>query len=149
MVRAWSSWRHTWLDGYPQRTRRTVALVSLLAYPLSFVIPKPFGLAVLLAAAFGAISLLVFLLGQRTLSRDLDERQRLIRSRAWAICYWIMSLLVLTGVVLVESVFLVTDRLPTFDVRTVQAVANSAVMFVFTLPLATLAWIEPDPPGEG
>jgi cellobiose-specific phosphotransferase system component IIC len=145
----------------PQRTRRVVAVASLLGLPASYAwyalwsgstVPKavwgPFGFALLLVSALGAFFLYAFAGDRATRSNKLDERQRQLRDRAWTASYAILSVFVAAAVVAASVVVLVFDRTITLDGRVMSAVATCFGILVPVLPAAALAWLEPDPPAE-
>ena len=148
MARNLAALRRSWIDGFPQRTRRVVAVASVLGVPLGFLLPKALAFVLLVTSVVGALALLAFLVSQRTMAPNLDERQLWLRARAWAICYTILNVLILAAVLVVDTIVLVTDRLPTLEGDTARLVLTRVPIFLLVLPLAVLAWLEPDAPGD-
>lgn len=143
--------------GMPQRTRRAIAVATLLGLPGSYAwyaawssttVPKavwgPFDFVLLLVSAVGAFILYAW--GGR--SRKPDERERQLRDRAWVLAYAILSIGVVAAFVVASIIVLGLDRTIVIDGRVMSGAATIFGVLVPVLPYATLAWLEPNAPAE-
>ena len=78
----------------------------------------------------------------------LDERQRVLRDRAWVFCYEILSVVIVMVVAVLAVVVLIMGRAVTLDGAVVSGLAICIGVLIPLLPVAALAWVEPDPPAE-
>ena len=78
----------------------------------------------------------------------LDERQRQLRDQAWILSYQVLSAVVVVGVATIALLVLAFDRTVVVDATLASAGALSIGVLIPVLPVAALAWIEPDEPEE-
>ena len=141
--------------GMRQRTRRVIALGTMLGLPGSYAwyafwsgttLPKavwgPFSFVLILVSAIGAI----FLYGWAGRSQRLDERERKLRDQAWVLSYVVLAIGVVVAFVVASIVVLGLDRTIVIDARLMSGAAVIFGVLVPVLPAAALAWLEPDPP---
>ena len=161
LARNFTRWRETWIDRLPQRTRRVIAAVSLLGLPGMFVwsafwlrtsVPGivwgPFSFALITATVIGAFLLYWFVRDRADYGGNLDERQRQLRDRAWVLSYEVLAGAVIAAVVVVAIVVLGLGRVVTLDAAVVSGIAICAGVLLPLLPVAALAWVEPNPPAD-
>lgn len=148
------------VDRLSQRARRVIAVATLVGLPCMYVwsafwlttsVPNliwgPISFILIGLTAVGALVLYRFAQGRGDLSgRGLDERQQQLRDRAWVLSYGILSTVVVSIVAIVAVLVLGLDRQLTLDGATVSAVALSVGVLIPILPVAALAWLEPDAP---
>lgn len=155
--RHWESW----IGGLPRRVRRVIALISLVGLPgmyawsafwLTTSVPKiiwgPISFLLIGATAGGSLILYTFVRDRANTRADLDERQRQLRDRAMVLCYQVLSAVVVLAVAGVAIPVLLLGHAVTLDGTVVGAFALSAGVLIPLLPVAALAWIEPDAPPE-
>lgn len=155
--RHWESW----IGGLPRRVRRVIALISLVGLPgmyawsafwLTTSVPKliwgPISFLLIGATAGGSLILYTFVRDRANTRADLDERQRQLRDRAMVLCYQVLSAVVVLAVAGMAIPVLLLGHVVTLDGTVVGAVALSAGVLIPLLPVAALAWIEPDAPPE-
>ena len=164
------------IDHLSQRARRLIVVVAYLSLPEAAILFCLHGGAPRQPPASPhswslSISLLeVLVLAQVGLAGEvlergwraaigaggLDERQRQLRDRAAYLSYRIvgvaalMPVLILFGAVVVSPAF-DSSGLVTLDLTSLFALAVCvSVMWIClnVLPIATVAWLEPDPPAE-
>lgn len=156
-ARRWDSW----IDRLPRRVRRVIAVISLTGLPgmyawsafwLTTSVPKiiwgPVTFLLIGATLAGSLILYRFVRDRADTRANLDERQRQLRDRAMVLCYQVLSTLLILAVVGVGIPTLFLGRVVTLDATVVGAIALSATVLIPLLPVAALAWIEPDPPPE-
>lgn len=150
------------IDRLPQRFRRVIAVTTLLGLPGMYVwsafwlttsVPNlvwgPVSFLLIGATIAGSFVLYRFVRDRANLpGAGLDERQRQLRDQAWVLCYQILSAVVVIGVAIVAILVLGFGRVVTLDATIVGAAALSVGVLIPILPIAALAWIEPDPPAE-
>ncbi len=151
-----SQWR---VDRLSQRSRRIVAVATLLALPAMFAWssfwlttsvsnlfwgPITFGL--LGVTLFGALVLYRYVRNRADLpGTGLDERERQLRDRAWILSYKVLgTVVVILGAAVVIPV-LGFGRPVTVDAQLATAIALCLGVLLPLLPAAALAWLEPDP----
>jgi hypothetical protein len=78
----------------------------------------------------------------------LDERQRQLRDRAWILSYQVLAVVVVAAVGVVAVAVLGMGREVRLDAALVSAVAITLGVLLPILPIAALAWLEPDAPAE-
>ncbi len=155
--RQWESW----IGGLPRRVRRVIALISLVGLPgmyawsafwLTTSAPKiiwgPISFLLIGATAGGSLILYWFVRDRANTRADLDERQRQLRDRAMVLCYQVLSTVVVLAVAGVAIPVLLLGHVVTLDGTVVGALALSVAVLIPLLPVAALAWIEPDAPSE-
>lgn len=155
--RHWESW----IGGLPRRVRRVIALISLVGLPgmyawsafwLTTSVPKiiwgPISFLLIGATAGGSLILYTFVRDRANTRADLDERQRQLRDRAMVLCYQVLSAVVVLAVAGVAIPVLLLGHAVTLDGTVVGAFALTAGVLIPLLPVAALAWIEPDAPPE-
>lgn len=140
-----------------QRTRRVLAVLMFIGLPASYgwkdvstslsaprwiEVPVWFGLAGLTFVCWFALA--AFARDRWTMSRNLDERQRQLRDRAVVISYAVLLVLVTVAIMVVAFVVVFLDHDLTLNRAVVQPVSGCLLLLAL-LPLAVLAWIEPDP----
>lgn len=155
-----ASWRRS-IDHLSQRTRRAIGVASLLGLPAMYVwsglwlktdVPSilwgPISFALILVTVAGALVLYAFVRDRANRGARLDERQRMLRDRAWVLCYEVLSVVVVLGVAFAAVVVLGLGRDITLDGTVVGAMALCVGVLIPLLPVAALAWVEPDALGE-
>jgi hypothetical protein len=159
------------IDHLSRRTRRLIVVLAYLSLPEAIVVfclhgGVPGGFS---PHSFGASSLEVLVLAQAGLAgavlnrgwtaeigtRGLDERQRQLRDRAAYLSYRIVCAAVAIPLFVLWSATLVSPFDPwgpvTLDPTSLIALAVCVSVLCIclnVLPIATVAWLEPDPPSE-
>ena len=150
------------LDRLSQRTRRIVAVATLTGLPamyawssfwlgtsVSNVIWGPVSFVLIGLTAVGAIVLYRFVRDRADLgARTLDERQRQLRDRAWALSYGVLATAVVIAVAIAALLVLGLGREVTLDPNLMTALAICIGTLIPVLPVAVLAWLEPDLPED-
>lgn len=144
-----------------QRSRRIIAATSLAGLPAMYawsafwmhtaapgLLWGPVSFLLILLTIGGAFFLYWFVRDRANRGAHLDERQRQMRDRAWVLCYEVLSAVVVGAVVVVGVIVLGLGRVVTLDATVVSAIAICAGVLIPLLPVAALAWIEPDAPAE-
>jgi len=151
------------IDQLSQRTRRVIAVATLVGLPSMYlwssfwlgtsvpnVIWGPISFVLVGLTAAGALILYRFVRDRADLgAADLDERQRQLRDRAWVLSYGLLSTVVVLTIGVLAVLVLGLDREVTLDPALVGPIAICVGVLIPVLPVAALAWIEPDLPGEG
>ncbi len=154
--------RSTRIDRLSQRTRRIVAVATLTGLPAMFIwssywlgtsIPNviwgPVSFLLIGLTAIGALVLYRFVRDRADLgSTALDERQRQLRDRAWVLSYGILSTVVVALVGVLAVLVLGMERVVTLDPNLMSAVALCTGTLIPLVPVAALAWLEPDLPED-
>lgn len=153
--------RRNWIDGLPQRTRRVIAVASLAGLPAMYgwsafwlttrvpgIVWGPISFLLILVTVVGAFVLYGFVRDRANYGANLDERQRQLRDRAWVMCYEILSAVVIAAVLVVGVTVLGFGRNVVLDATLVTGIVLCAGVLVPLLPVAALAWLEPDAPAE-
>ena len=142
-----------------QRSRRVIAVLTLLGMPAAFawstywlstsvsnVLWGPVTFVLFGATIWGAFVLYAYVRRRADLpARDLDERQLHLRDQAWILAYQVLSTVVILGVAWAGLAVWVLDRPITIDAGTANALVLSIAVLLPVLPVAALAWIEADP----
>ena len=153
---------HGRFDRLPQRTRRFVAVVTLLGLPGMFawstfwmgtavpnVLWGPISFVLIGATIVGSFILYRYIRGRADLpGKGLDERERQLRDRAWILSYQVLSAVVIGVVIVLGIEVFLFDRPITVDPVLANALVLSVAVLLPVLPAAALAWIEPDAPAE-
>jgi hypothetical protein len=147
------------LDRLSQRTRRLVVLATLTGLPAMYawssfwlgtsvpnVIWGPISFVLIGLTAVGAIILYRYVRDRANLgAQTLDERQRLLRDRAWVLSYGALSTAIAVAVGVLAVFVLVLGREVTLDGNLMSALALCVGVLIPLVPVAALAWLEPDP----
>ena len=158
-------WIETRLDRLahlPQRTRRVVAVVTLLGMPAAFawssfwlttkvsnLLWGPITFVLFGATIWGAIVLYAYVRRRADLpGPGLDERQRSLRDQAWILSYQVLSTVVIFGIAYAALQVWLFGHPVTIDADLANALVLSNAVLLPVLPAAALAWIEPDPIAE-
>lgn len=151
----------TRIEGLSQRNRRLIAIVSLVGLPGMFAwsgfwlrtaapgyLWGPVSFALILATAIGSLVLYTYVRDRANRGAHLDERQRQLRDQAWVLCYEVLSAVVVLVVVGLAVLVLGLGRVVTLDGAFVSGVAICTGVLIPVLPVAAMAWVEPDAPAE-
>ena len=145
-----------------QRTRRILAIATLLGLPAMFVwssywmttqvsnlVWGPISFVLIGLTVVGSLILYSFVRNRADLpGAHLDERQRQMRDRAWILSYQVLSFVVISSIVTVGiSVFLLEKPI-VLDAGLVNVLVLCVGVLLPVLPVAALAWIEPDPAAD-
>ncbi len=158
-------WIETRLDRISrlsQRSRRIIAVATLLGMPAAFawstywlttgvtnLLWGPITFVLFGATIWGAVMLYAFVRRRADLpAPDLDERQRHLRDQAWILSYQVLSTVVILGVAWAGLAVWLFDKPVTIDAGLANALVLSIAVLLPVLPTAALAWIEPDPIAE-
>jgi len=150
------------IDRMSQRTRRMVAVATLLGLPgmyawssfwMSTSVPNilwgPFSFVLIGITLVGAFVLYRFIRDRADMpGASLDERERQLRDRAWILSYQVLACVVVFFVAAVAIAVLGFGRTVTLDASIASAAAISIGVLLPLLPAAALAWIEPDAPAD-
>ena len=148
------------IDHLSQRTRRALAVVTLIGLPAMFawssfwlttsvpsIVWGPVSFVLIGATVIGALVLYRFVRNRADLPGDgLDERQRQLRDRAWVMSYQVLSTVVVACLAIVGIMVLGLGRELTIDAPLANAIVLSVATLIPVLPVAALAWVEPDAP---
>jgi len=148
------------IEHLSQRTRRVVAVATLLGLPVMFVwssfwttttVPTilwgPITFVLIGISIVGSFILYRYIHGRADLGdAQLDERERHLRDRAWILSYQVLSGVVIAVVVVAGVTVLGFGKPLLIDASLVNAVVLSVAILLPILPAAALAWIEPDAP---
>ena len=162
MVHSSAGSRESRIDRLSRRSRRFLAAGTLVGLPAMYAWSSYWQATSVPTLAWGWVSfLLIGMTGIGSLvlyryvrdraewsSRGLDERQQQLRDRALVLSYGILSTTVVLAIGVVAVLVLGMGRQVSLDGTLVSAVAISIGVLIPVLPVAALAWIEPDPPGE-
>lgn len=146
------------MERMSQRTRRIVGVASLLGLPamygwssfwLSTSVPSlvwgPVSFLLIGMTVIGAVVLYAFVHDRADLNAGgLDERQLELRDRAYVASYGILSVVVVAILATLAVPVLGFGRQIVLDATSVTAAAISIGTLVPLLPVAALAWVEPD-----
>lgn len=146
------------IEGLSRRTRRFLAVGALIGLPAMYawssfwqttsvptVVWGPVSFLLIGLTAIGSLVLYAFVRDRAEFpGRSLDERQQQLRDRAWVLSYGVLSTVVVLGVGVVAVLVLGMGRASLLDGNLVAAVAISIGVLIPVLPVAALAWIEPD-----
>ena len=145
-----------------QRTRRVVAIAALGGLPAMYAWSSFWMGTTVPTIAWGPVTFLLIgatVVGSFVLygytrnradipGRNLDERERLLRDRAWILSYQVLSAVVVAAVAVAAIAVLVIGRQVVLDAGLVGAAALCVGVLLPLLPTAALAWIEPDVPAD-
>lgn len=151
-----------WIDGLSRRIRRVIAVATLVGLPAMYVWSSFWMSTNASRLLWGPVTFLLIgitLAGSLILYRfvrdradlrgaGLDERQRQLRDRAWVLSYQVLAVVVVTAVGVVAVTVLGMGRDVLLDGTTVSAAAVTVGVLLPILPIAALAWLEPDAPAE-
>jgi hypothetical protein len=158
----WVESRLDRLANLPQRTRRVVAVVTLIGMPAAFawssywlttsvtnLLWGPITFVLFGATIWGAIVLYAYVRRRADLpGPGLDERQRSLRDQAWILSYQVLSTVVIFGIAYAALQVWLFGHPVTIDADLANALVLSNAVLLPVLPTAALAWIEPDPIAE-
>ena len=150
------------IDGLSRNARRVIGAATLLGLPTMFLWSTFWMGTTLPTVVWGPVSFLligVTIVGSFVLyryargradmpGRQLDERERQLRDRAWILSYQLLSLVVIGAVVVAGLIVFVFGRSLTLDASLVNALVLCVAVLLPILPTAALAWIEPDAPED-
>jgi hypothetical protein len=150
------------IDRMSRRTRRVLAVATLVGLPAMFawssfwmsttvsnLLWGPVSFVLIGTTIVGSFVLYRYVRGRADMpGRNLDERERQLRDRAWILSYQVLSAVVVTAVVVVGISVFAFDRTVTLDANLVNALVLSVAVLLPVLPAAALAWIEPDAPAD-
>lgn len=150
------------IDQLSQGTRRVIAVLTLLGLPAMYAwsgywlgtsVPAfVWGLISFVLIGFtaaGAIVLYRFVRDRANPeAADLDERQRQLRDQAYVQSYGVLSTVVVAAIAIPAVLVLGFGRTIVLDATIVTAVALIVGTLIPVLPLAMLAWLEPDVLGD-
>jgi hypothetical protein len=151
-----------WIDGLSRRMRRVIAIATLVGLPAMYVWSSLWMSTNVSRLLWGPVTFLLIgmtLAGSLILYRSvrdradlrsasLDERQRQLRDRAWILSYQILAVVVVAAVGVVAVAVLGMGRDVRLDAPLVSAAAITVGVLLPILPIAALAWLEPDAPAE-
>jgi uncharacterized membrane protein len=161
MVSPSPRWIDTRLDRISrlsQRSRRLIAIATLLGMPVAFgwstywlttsvtnLLWGPVMFVLFGATLVGAALLYAYVRRRADLpDRGLDERQRQLRDQAWILAYQVLSTVVILGVAWAGLAVWLFDKPITIDAGLANVLVLSIGVLLPVLPAAALAWIEPD-----
>jgi hypothetical protein len=150
------------IDRMSRRTRRVLAVATLVGLPAMFawssfwmgttasnLLWGPVSFVMIGTTIVGSFVLYRYVRGRADMpGRNLDERERQLRDRAWILSYQVLSAVVVAAVVVVGISVFAFGRTVTLDANLVNALVLSVAVLLPVLPAAALAWIEPDPPAD-
>ena len=148
------------IDRLSQRRRRVIAVAALVGLPAMFawssfwlsttvptVVWGPVSFILIGLTVVGAFVLYRFVRNRADMPGDgLDERQRMLRDRAWIMSYQVLSTVVIIGIAIVGVLVLGFGQPITIDAGLANALVLCMGTLVPLLPVAALAWVEPDAP---
>ena len=154
--------QHHRIDRLPQRSRRALAIGTLIGLPAMFawstfwmgttvpnVVWGPVSFVLIGMTIVGSFVLYRYVRGRADMpGRGLDERERQLRDRAWILSYQVLSLVVIGAVVILGISVFILGRTVVVDAGLVNALVLSIAVLLPVLPAAALAWIEPDSPAD-
>jgi hypothetical protein len=150
------------IEHLSQRSRRVIGIVALLGLPTMYawsafwlstsvptVIWGPISFLLIGLTVAGGLVLYRFVRDRADLgSATLDERQRQLRDHAYVVSYGILSATVVAVIGVVAVVVLGFGQAITLDGAAVSAMAIVIGTLIPLLPIACMAWVEPDVLGE-
>ena len=151
-----------WVDGLSRRIRRVIAVATLVGLPAMYawssfwmstntskLLWGPVTFLLIGITLAGSVILYRFVRDRADLrGAGLDERQRQLRDRAWVLSYQVLAVVVVATVGVVAVTVLGMGRAVLLDATTVSAAAITVGVLLPILPIAALAWLEPDAPAE-
>ena len=155
----WIAARLDRISHLSQRSRRVIAVATLLGLPLAFawstywlstsvsnLLWGPVTFVLFGVTIWGALVLYAYVRRRADLpGRDLDERERQLRDQAWILSYQVLSGVVVLGIAWAGLSVWLLDRPVTIDANLANALVLCMAVLLPALPAAALAWIEPDP----
>lgn len=162
MVDIASGPRGSRIDRLSQRTRRLLAVGTLVGLPGMYAWSSLWQATSVPTIAWGWVSFVLIgmtAVGSLVLyryvrdraewsSRGLDERQQQLRDRALVLSYGVLATVVVFGIGAIAVLVLGMGQRVSLDGSLVSAAAICIGVLIPVLPVAALAWIEPDPPEE-
>ena len=161
MARNFVASQKTRIETLSQRARRVIAVASLLALPAMFgwsafwlrtsvpnILWGPVSFVLIFVTVAGAFVLYAFVRDRATYGAHLDERQRALRDRAWVLSYEVLAVVVVVVVAVLGVMVLAMGNDVTLDGGFVSGLAICTGVLIPLLPVAALAWVEPDLPAE-
>lgn len=150
------------VDRLPQRTRRIVAVATLLGLPGMYAwssywegteVPTalwgPISFVFIGITVVGALVLYRFVRNRADLpGGGLDERERHLRDQAFVGSYVVLSSVVVVAVGVLAILVMGMGSTIVLDGAAVSAMAITVGTLIPVLPVAALAWIEPDVPAD-
>ena len=148
------------IDRLSQRSRRFVAVATLLGLPAMFawsqfwlgtsapsVLWGPISFVLIGVTIGGSFILYRYVRHRADMpGAGLDERERQLRDRAWILSYKVLSSVVIVAIVVAGLVVFVMGQTIVIDAALVNALVLCVAVLLPVLPAAALAWIEPDMP---
>jgi hypothetical protein len=148
------------IDRLSQRSRRFIAVATLLGLPAMFAWSQFWLGTSAPSVLWGPISFVLIgitIVGSFILYRyvrhradmpgaGLDERERQLRDRAWILSYKVLSLVVIVAIVVAGLMVFLLGQTIVIDATLVNALVLCVAVLLPVLPAAALAWIEPDVP---
>jgi hypothetical protein len=150
------------IERLSRRSRRLVAAASLLGLPAMFawsavwtgttvptIIWGPVSFLLIGATFAGAFILYSYVRNRADMpGTGLDEREQMLRDRAWILSYEVLSVVVVLLIGAIVVAVLGFGRTVTIDAGAATAGALCLGVLLPLLPAAALAWLEPDLPQE-
>ncbi len=150
------------IDGLSQRSRRVIAVATLIGLPAMYawssfwmstttsnLLWGPVTFLLIGTTLVGSVVLYWFVRDRADLrGAGLDERQRQLRDRAWILSYQVLAAVVVAAVGVIAVMVLGMGREVRLDASFVSAAAITVGVLLPILPIAALAWLEPDAPAE-
>jgi hypothetical protein len=150
------------IDRLTQRTRRVIAILTVVGLPAMYLwsaywlttsmpafVWGPISLVLVGCTAVGAIVLYRFVRDRADLqTTSLDERQLQLRDHAYVQSYGILSVVVVVTIAIPAVLVLGLGQRVVLDATIMTAVALIVGTLVPVLPIAMLAWLEPDAIGD-
>jgi hypothetical protein len=147
------------MDRMTRRSRRPIAVAALLGLPAMYawstfwrstsvpvVVWGPVSFLLIGLTIAGGVVLYLFVRHRAELARrDLDERQRQLRDHAYIASYGVLATAVVALVGAMAVIVLLLGHPIVLDGELVSAVAICIGTLIPLLPVAALAWVEPDP----
>ncbi len=157
-----SAHSRSWVERLHRRSRRLIAVVTLLGLPAMYVwssvwmttsVPSllwgPVTFLLIGCTLVGAFVLYRYVQGRADMpGRGLDERERQLRDRAWILSYQVLSVVVVLLAAVLAIPVLAFGRAVTIDATIATAAALCLGVLLPLLPAAALAWLEPDRLGD-
>ena len=151
-----------WIDGLSRRIRRVIAVATLLGLPAMYawssfwmststsrLLWGPVTFLLIGMTLGGSLVLYRFVRDRADLrGAGLDERQRQLRDRAWVLSYQVLAVVVVAAIGIIAVAVLGMGRDVRLDATVVSAAAITVGVLLPILPIAALAWLEPDAPAE-
>jgi hypothetical protein len=162
MVPVISTERNSRIDRLSRRSRRMIALATLVGLPAMYVWSTIMAGTAVPSVVWGPVTFLLIgmtIVGSFVLYRfvqhradmpgaGLDERQRYLRDQAWILSYQVLAVVVVGSVAIAAVSVLGFGRPIELDANLTSAAAISVGVLLPILPVAALAAIEPDAPAE-